>query len=253
MSSTGAAAFFDLDNTLLRGTSLIQLGKGFYTRGLMPMRMMMRAAWLEAWFRATGAEHAEHAAEARETGLSLIAGRTVAEFTAICADIVTESIVPRFCASVATLAEDHLTAGNAVWLVTGSPVEVAELCAERLGFTGALGTVAERADGIYTGRLTGGLMHGPAKAAAIGLLADIHGYDLTRSYAYSDSSNDLPMLRLVAHPHAVNPDSRLHRYATTNGWPVLQFRKSLPRRTVTRGLAAGVNLGIAARDRTRRE
>lgn len=252
MIPSGAAAFFDLDNTLLRGTALIHLGRGLYARGLLPARKMVRAAWLEAWFRATGSEHDDHTAEARETGLSLIAGRTVQDFTAICAEIFAESIVPRFCSSVSAVANEHLTAGHAVWLVTASPVEVAELCALHLGLTGGLGTVAERDGGLYTGRLIDGLMHGPAKAVAIKQLAETHNYDLSRSYAYSDSSNDLPMLQLVAHPHAVNPDSRLRRHAETNGWPVLDFRDNRRKCTVTSGLAAGVTLGLAARALARR-
>lgn len=252
MTPAGAAAFFDLDNTLLRGTCLIQLGKGLYARGLLPARTMVRAAWLEAWFRATGTEHDDHAAEARETGLSLVAGQTVEDFTAICAEIFDESIVPRFCSAVSAVAGEHLAAGHAVWLVTASPVEVAELCAQHLGFTGGLGTIAEREDGSYTGRLVHGLLHGPAKAVAIRQLADTHGYDLTRSYAYSDSANDLPMLELAAHPHAVNPDRRLRRHAEANDWPVLDFRESRRSRIVNRGLTAGVTLGLAARALARR-
>lgn len=247
-----AAAFFDLDNTLLRGTALIHLGRGLYNRGLLPARTMIRAAWLEAYFRATGAEHDDHTAEARETGLSLVAGKTVAEFVEICADIFAESIVPRFCASVSAVAADHLEAGQPVWLVTASPVEVAELCAEHLGLTGGLGTIAERVDGRYTGQLVDGLLHGPAKAVAIQNLAATHGYRLDTSYAYSDSANDLPMLELVGHPHAVNPDVRLRRHAERMGWPVLDFRDGRRRRTVTRGLAAGAGLSRAARALVRR-
>lgn len=251
---SSAAAFFDLDNTLLRGTSLIHLGRGLYHRGLLPARTMMRAAWLEAYFRATGAEHDDHTAEARETGLSLVAGKTVAEFAEICSEIFAESIVPRFCSSVSAVAADHLAAGQQVWLVTASPVEVAELCAEHLGLTGGLGTVAERVDGRYTGRLVNGLLHGPAKAVAIQNLAATHGYRLADSYAYSDSTNDLPMLELVGHPHAVNPDARLRRHAEAMDWPVLDFRDvgGRRRRTVSRGLAAGVGLGLAARALVRR-
>lgn len=252
MEASAAAAFFDLDNTLLRGTALIHLGRGLFHRGMLPARTMVRAAWLEAYFRATGAEHDDHTAEARETGLSLVAGKTVDEFSEICAEIFAESIVPRFCSSVSAVAAEHLAAGQPVWLVTASPVEVAELCAEHLGLTGGLGTVAERVDGKYTGRLVDGLMHGPAKAVAIQNLAATHGYRLADSYAYSDSANDLPMLELVGHPHAVNPDSRLRRHAERMDWPVLDFRDGRRRRRVTRGLAAGVGLGLAARALVRR-
>ncbi|HHV22535.1 MAG TPA: HAD-IB family hydrolase [Propionibacterium sp.] len=242
------AAFFDLDNTLLRGTSLIQLGRGLYERGFLTGRAMLRALMMEARFRATGSEHAEDASEARDTALELIKGRDVAEFRAHCAAIFDDHIADRFCPEAVALANDHLESGHAVWLVTASPLEVAELCARHLGFTGGLGTVAERVDGRYTGRLPVGLLHGPAKALAVQELANVHGYDLTRAHAYSDSVNDLPMLSLVGHPTVVNPDVRLRQHAQTHGWPCVEFRDpSGVRRTVARGLRAGVTLGRAAR------
>lgn len=249
---TRAAAFFDLDNTLLRGTSLIHLGKGLWSRGMLSGRTMVRAAWMEAVFRATGAEHEGHSAEAKEAALSLIAGRTVEEFTAICAEVFQTAITPRFCESVSALAREHVAAGDEVWLITASPVEIAEMCAEHLGLTGGLGTVAEREHSRYTGRLVDGLLHGPAKAVAVQELVAERGYDLNRSYAYSDSANDLPMLQLVANPRAVNPDNRLRQHAADQGWPILDFRDGRRRETVKRGLNAGVSLGRAARAFVRR-
>lgn len=246
---TSTAVFFDLDNTLLRGTALIQLGRGLHARGYLSARTMMRAAWLEAWYRATGAEHAGHTMEARDTVLSLIAGRDVEEFGQHCAEIFAERIVERFCAEAVRLSQDHLTAGHDVWLVTASPVEIAELCAEHLGFTGGLGTVAERAEGAYTGRLHNGLLHGPAKAVAVQGLADDHGYDLAEAYAYSDSINNLPMLELVGRPHAVNPDSRLREHARRHDWLIHDFQDggNRVRRRITRGVVAGASIALAAR------
>lgn len=251
---TSTAVFFDLDNTLLRGTALIQLGRGLHSRGYLSARTMMRAAWLEAWFRVTGTEHAGHTREARDTVLSLIAGRDVEEFRGHCVRIFAERIVDRFCPEAVGLAEDHLTAGHDVWLVTASPVELAELCADHLGFTGGLGTVAERADGVYTGRLRDGLLHGPAKAVAVQALADEHGYDLAKAYAYSDSVNDLPMLETVGRPHAVNPDARLREHARAHDWVAHDFHDGggTLRRRVTRGVAAGATIALAARAIVRR-
>ncbi|MDO5681282.1 MAG: HAD-IB family hydrolase [Propionibacteriaceae bacterium] len=250
---TPTAAFFDLDNTLLRGTSLIQLGRGLFERGFVDSRVMLRAVLMEARFRATGAEHADDTSEAKNTALELIKGRDAVEFTRHCAEIFEAHIADRFCPEAVAIAREHLDAGHAVWLVTASPVEIAELCANHLGFTGGLGTVAERADGFYTGRLPDGLLHGPAKAIAVRRLADEHGYDLSHAHAYSDSSNDLPMLWLVGHPTAINPDRTLRREAETNGWPTFDFRdQGGVRRTVARGLRAGATLGLAARALARR-
>lgn len=251
MAST--VAFFDLDNTLLRGTALIQLGRGLYERGYLSARTMVRAAVMEARYRATGSEHADDAQEASDTALGMIRGRDVNEFARHCAEIFTDRIVDRFCPRAVRLATEHLDSGHAVWLVTASPLEIAELCARHLGFTGGLGTVAERSDGRYTGRLVDGLLHGPAKAAAVQRLTDEHGYDLSGAYAYSDSANDLPMLSLVAHPHAVNPDTRLRRHARAHDWPVLEFREiGGVRGRVAKGLMAGATIGLAARAIARR-
>src|SRR5262249_60433290 len=141
-----------------------------------------------------------------------------------------------------------------VWWVTATPVELASIIARRLGFTGALGTVAESVHGEYTGRLVGGLLHGPAKAAAIRALAVREGLDLSRCSAYSDSSNDMPMLELVGHPAAVNPDSRLRAQARAHGWPVHDFRSgrkatlvALPTAAGAGAVAGGVAAGVAPR------
>ncbi|MDO5499800.1 MAG: HAD-IB family hydrolase, partial [Propionibacteriaceae bacterium] len=246
-------AFFDLDNTLLRGTSLIHLGRGLYDRGYVSARTLVRAAAMEARYRATGTEDVTDAQVAQKAALAAIRGRDTAEFAQHCADIFAERIAGRFCPEAVALASGHLDAGHEVWLVTASPVEIAELCAAHLGFTGGLGTVAERADGRYTGRLVDGMLHGPAKATAIKRLTAENGYDLTRAYAYSDSANDLPMLSMVANPRAVNPDARLKRYAREHDWPVLEFREDRGMRgKVSRGVRAGASLGMAARGLARR-
>lgn len=246
------AAFFDLDNTLLRGTALIQLGWGLHARGFLPARTMARAALMEARFRATGAEHLPDTTEARDAALELVRDRDVAEFNAHCAAIFEARIAGRFRAEAVAVAVEHLKSGHAVWLVTASPLELAELCAQHLGFTGGLGTVAERDGGRYTGRLPDGLLHGPAKAVAVRRLADEHGYDLERAFAYSDSANDLPLLTLVGHPTAVNPDARLRRHAAANDWPTLLFRDpSAVRSRMAWGLRAGATLGQTARARMR--
>jgi phosphoserine phosphatase len=118
-------------------------------------------------------------------------------------------------------------------------VELAAILARRLGLTGALGTVAETADGVYTGRLVGGLLHGAAKAAAVQALAEREDLDLSRCSAYSDSANDLPLLNLVGHPNVVNPDAELRAQAREHGWPIYDFRKGRRATMIALPVAAG--------------
>jgi phosphoserine phosphatase len=120
--------------------------------------------------------------------------------------------------------------------------------AQRLGLTGAIGTVAEIADGRYTGRLVGEMMHGPAKAAAITDLASREGLDLSRCAAYSDSINDVPMLSAVGRPVAVNPDAALRRAARDRGWEIRDFRtgRKAAKVAVPAALGAGVVAGAVA-------
>ena len=122
------------------------------------------------------------------------------------------------------LAQLHLDQGQRVWLVTAAPIEIAQIIARRLGLTGALGTVAEHVDGVYTGRLVGDMLHGPAKAEAVKALGGREGLDLSRCSAYSDSYNDLPMLTLVGDPCAINPDARLRAHAREQGWRIRDYR-----------------------------
>jgi len=122
------------------------------------------------------------------------------------------------------LAQLHLDQGQRVWLVTAAPIEIAGIIARRLGLTGALGTVAEHVDGVYTGRLVGEMLHGPAKGEAVLALAAREGLDLSRCSAYSDSFNDLTMLSLVGDPCAVNPDAKLRAHAKAEGWRIRDYR-----------------------------
>ena len=143
------------------------------------------------------------------------------------------------------LAQSHLDQAQRVWLVTAAPVEVATIIAKRLGLTGALGTVAEHVDGVYTGRLVGELLHGPAKAEAVRALATREDLELELCSAYSDSANDIPMLSLVGYPCAVNPDSALRAHARQHGWRIRDYR-------ARRRRAVGVAAGRRRRRRTRR-
>ncbi|MGH8828553.1 MAG: HAD family hydrolase, partial [Jiangellaceae bacterium] len=211
-SDSRGAAFFDLDNTVLRGASLFYLARGMYERKLFGTSDILRFGYQQVRF-VIGAEDPEHMHEARTAALSFIANRSVAELSRMAEQIFEERMASKIWPGTQAIAQLHLDQGQRVWLVTAAPVEVASMIAQRLGLTGALGTVAEHADGYYTGRLVGDLLHGQAKAAAVRSLAVREGLELELCAAYSDSANDIPMLSLVGHPCAVNPDRKLRAHA----------------------------------------
>lgn len=239
-----AAAFFDCDNTMLEGAAIFQLAKGLYRRKFFTTRDIIDAAWKQAYFRFVGVEDPEHIAEARNSALAFIAGHTVAEVESVGEEIFDELMARKIWPGTRALAQVHLDQGQRVWLVTAAPVEIARVIARRLGLTGAMGTVAEHVDGVYTGRLVGEMLHGPAKAAAVTALAEREKLDLARCAAYSDSANDLPMLSLVGHPTAVNPDSKLRAHARDQGWQIRDYRTG--RKAARAGLLLGGAAGGAA-------
>jgi HAD superfamily hydrolase (TIGR01490 family) len=240
----GAAAFFDLDNTLMQGASIFHLARGLYRRDFFSARDIGRFAWQQARFRVLGRENLDNVHEARETALSFAEGHTVAELTAIGEEVFDEVMAAKVWPGTRALAQMHLDAGQRVWLVTATPVEVAGVIARRLGLTGALGTVAETVDGVYTGRLVGEILHGQAKAEAVQALAEREGLDLARCAGYSDSANDIPLLTLVGQPCAINPDSRLRAHARERGWRIRDYRTG--RKAAKIGVRSAAGLGALA-------
>jgi HAD superfamily hydrolase (TIGR01490 family) len=238
-----AAAFFDVDNTMLRGSSLYYLARGFVQRGFVDGREIARFARDQLKFRLVGAEDVGLITSAKDAALALAVGQPVAALARAGEEIFDEVMIGRIYPGTRALAQQHLRSGQRVWLVTATPIEIAALIAHRLGLTGALGTVSEIEDGRYTGRLVGETLHGPAKAEGVRALAEREGLDLGRCAAYSDSANDIPMLSLVGFPCAVNPDRRLRRHARENGWPVRDFRTG--RTAVRRGASTVAALGGA--------
>jgi HAD superfamily hydrolase (TIGR01490 family) len=226
------AAFFDVDNTLIKGSALFHAGAGMVRHGLITRRDIARHARQHAAFRLRG-EDLDHLAGVRERALRLCAGLTVADVVALGEQVYDERLAGRIWEGTRRLADRHVALGDPVWLVTGAPIELAEIVARRLRFHGALGTVAEVEHGAWTGRLVGEVLHGPAKAAAVLALAEREDLDLDRCSAYSDSINDLPLLESVAFPHAVNPDRHLRKIDTARDWPIHDFRirRALQRRS----------------------
>jgi HAD superfamily hydrolase (TIGR01490 family) len=243
-----AAAFFDVDNTVMQGASIFHLARGLHRRKFFTTRDIVGAAWKQAYFRVVGVEDPEHVAEARSAALAFIAGHTTEELESLGEEIFDEAMAHRIWPGTRALAQLHLDQGQRVWLVTAAPIEIAQIIARRLGLTGAMGTVAEHVDGVYTGRLVGDLLHGQAKAEAIKALAARESLDLSRCSAYSDSYNDLPMLSLVGDPCAINPDAKLRSYARQKGWRVRDYRtgRKAARAGLLVGAAAGAVTGAVA-------
>lgn len=239
-----SAAFFDVDNTVMQGASIFHLAKGLHRRDFFTTRDILGAAWKQAYFRIVGVEDPDHVAETRAGALAFIEGHTVAELEELGEEIFDEAMAHRIWPGTRALAQLHLDEGQRVWLVTAAPIEIASIIARRLGLTGAMGTVAEHVDGVYTGRLVGDLLHGPAKAVAVEALAAREGLDLERCSAYSDSYNDLPLLSMVGDPCAINPDARLREHARAHGWRVRDYRTG--RKAARAGLATAAAAGALA-------
>lgn len=237
---TAVAAFFDVDNTVIRGASAFHIARGLKQRGYFHTRDLIRFGWEQLKYLVFGESH-EQMAVLKSEALSIIKGWSVAEMAAIGEEIYDEILALRIFPGTKALIDEHRAQGHQVWFVTATPVEIGRLIARRLGATGALGTVAEHKGGYYTGRLVGDFMHGEAKAIGIRELAVRGSIDLRQCFAYGDSVNDAPMLSAVGHPCAINPDARLRRLAKKSGWPIqdVRGRNKHGRRSIVRASAAG--------------
>ncbi|MBH0778331.1 HAD-IB family hydrolase [Nocardia sp. NEAU-351] len=250
-----AAAFFDVDNTMVQGASIIHFARGLAARKYFKTSDLVDVAWKQVKFRVTGKESSTDMQAGREKALAFIAGRSTAELAALGEEIYDEIIADKIWPGTRALAQMHLDAGQQVWLVTATPVELAQVIAKRLGLTGALGTVAESVDGNFTGRLVGDILHGLGKAHAVRTLAIREGLNLKRCTAYSDSHNDVPMLSLVGTAVAINPDSDLREVAKNRGWEIRDFRtgRKAAKIGVPTALALGAAGGAVAAAVTRRK
>ncbi|MGV9825879.1 MULTISPECIES: HAD family hydrolase [unclassified Gordonia (in: high G+C Gram-positive bacteria)] len=238
-----AAAFFDVDNTLIQGASIVHFARGLAAHKYFSYSDVLDFAWTQAKFRITGKENAQDVAEGRDKALSFIAGRSTAELADLGEQIFDDYIADKIWPGTRALAQRHLDAGQQVWLVTATPLELAQTIADHLGLTGALGTVAESVDGKFTGRLVGDILHGPGKAHAVRALAIREGLNLKRCTAYSDSHNDVPMLSLVGTAVAINPDADLKEVAKVRGWEMYDFRTA--RKAAKYGASTALVVGAA--------
>ncbi|MFP5297666.1 MAG: HAD family hydrolase [Actinomycetota bacterium] len=236
------AAFFDLDKTLIPGSSLFLLARGAYERDMFRVADLLRFGWGQFRFR-LGGETESGMDLSRDSTLGFVTGRSQAELISMGREIIEERIIPRVYEDIVRVIEAHQQRGDLTFLVTAAPIELAEQIARELNMTRAIGTVSEVDEsGYYTGRLAGDVMHGPAKAKAVAEVAAEFGVDLVDCSAYSDSINDLPLLESVGDPHAVNPDHELKRVARMRGWRIHELRTR--RRALLIGVPAG--LGGAA-------
>jgi HAD superfamily hydrolase (TIGR01490 family) len=215
-----AAAFFDLDRTLLRRSSALALAPAFQRRGIITRRMMVEAAAWQFLFMLRGASHTA-VRRAAEDGLIVLRGHTPDEMRELVAESMETVLRPLVYAQSLDLVERHRERGEPVYIVSAALQEIVQAIADDLGFDGALGTVCEVVDGEYTGKAIRAL-HAQAKADCIRSL----DHDLDASTAYSDSHTDLPFLEAVGHPVVVNPDRKLRRIATERGWPIEEFRRA---------------------------
>ncbi|WP_419996245.1 HAD family hydrolase [Streptomyces boninensis] len=251
------AAFFDLDKTVIAKSSTLTFSKSFYRGGLINRRAVLRTAYSQFVYLIGGADH-EQTERMREYLSALCRGWDVAQVKELVAETLHELIDPIIYDEAASLIEEHHLAGRDVVIVSTSGAEVVEPIAELLGADRCIATRMVIEDGRYTGDIDY-YAYGPAKADAVRELAKAEGYDLARSYAYSDSITDVPMLEAVGHPHAVNPDKGLRREAAARDWPVLpfsrpvrlkqrvpQFALTMPPRPVLVAAAAGVAAATAA-------
>ena len=217
-----AAAFFDVDNTILRGSSSFLFGKSAFERKFFSRKDFWRFAWHQFVFIWKGENNTKLSA-LKDRALSLVEGQRVSDLQELVDEVYEKHIKLKLWPETVRLAKDHIKQGREVWLVTAAPQELGDVIAHELGLTGAIGTKVERKNGILTGKLVGKPIHGAEKRKALKALAKDRNLSLKRSYAYSDSQNDIPLLSVVTNPVATNPNDSLRAHAVLHNWPILQL------------------------------
>src|ERR671925_344452 len=238
MADSGAA-FFDLDKTLIEGSSALHFARAAYKTGMLSRRQLARDAWANIRFRLRGSTD-QGTEELKQRVLDAIAGQRVIDLARLGPHVLA-GVLPLLYREVLEEAYAHQDAGRRAYIVTAASQELADVMARVLVLDGGIGMRSEIKDGVYTGKADGPFTYREGKAEAIRELAAKKGIDLAESYAYSDSESDLPMLRVVGHPVAVNPDAKLQRIAREEGWRIMRFDK-LGRRIKLAGAAGGLAL-----------
>jgi HAD superfamily hydrolase (TIGR01490 family) len=221
---TRAAAFFDLDKTLMAGSSGMQFARVAARQGIVGRGQLARWGFEHLRYRLRGTTD-ERTAEVLRVARDLIAGVPAQQIARMGPQVMAD-ILPRVYPQMLDEVHAHQDAGRPAFIVSAAGNEVVGALAAVLGMEGGIGTSYEiDAEGRFTGRLDGPFVYGPGKVEAMEAFAAQHNIDLAASYAYSDSLSDLPMLRAVGNPVAVNPDPPLAALAKEEGWQVLRFER----------------------------
>nr|WP_072740297.1 HAD-IB family hydrolase [Rhodococcus triatomae] len=243
------AAFFDLDKTIIAKSSTLAFSRPLFDQGLINRRSVLKSSYAQFLFMLSGADH-DQMERMRAYLTSMTAGWNVEQVRAVVAETLHDIVDPLVFAEAADLIADHRARGHDVVVVSASGQEVVQPIADAVGADHSIATRLAVADGKYTGEVDF-YCYGPGKVEGIEALARERGYDLARSYAYSDSVTDLPMLEAVGHPTAVNPDRGLRKAAAEKGWPMLTFSNPVSLRarlssSSTPVLATGAALFVGA-------
>lgn len=235
------AAFFDLDKTLMAGSSGVFFARAAYETGMISRSRLLKDIYENVRFRLRGSTD-DRADDVRKRVGEMIAGVPVRDLQRLSPRVLA-GVLPRLYPQMLERAYAHQDEGVPVYILTAASQEMADLLAHVLAFDGGLGSRSEVVDGRYTGRPAGPFNYREGKVISMTELAERAGIDLSASYAYSDSESDLPMLRAVGQPVVVNPDAELRRIASQEGWEVLHLDRLGQRLKVVAALGAVAALG----------
>lgn len=214
-------AVFDMDNTLVRGSSLYYLMRRMLSSGSISKREAVRFGWWQMNYAVRKGENKGNSAYVLQYALAMVSGRTTEEIESVCREATDRFVLPSLIPKTLERLRQHQAEGHYTILATASPVELAREIGHRLGFDAVLGTTPRVAEGRYTGELDGVPLHGPIKADSVKSHCESAGLDLSNGFGYSDSINDLPLLCLVGNPAVVNADKDLVKVAKKNDWLLL--------------------------------
>lgn len=224
-----AAAFFDLDKTIISKSSTLAFGKPLYQAGLVNRRVLVQAIVAQIVYKTFGADH-DQLEQVKEQLSSITKGWDITEVEALVDETVQEVVAPHVYEEALDLIEWHLAEGHKVVIVSSSPYEVVKPLAEHLGIDSVIATRSVIKDGLYTGEVEF-YAYAEGKVDAINEMAEREGLTLSDSFGYSDSFTDVPMLETVGHPVAVNPDKELREYAEERDWDIREFSHGVNLRT----------------------
>ncbi len=242
MTETSEAAFFDLDKTLMAGSSGMEFARIARRRGLISRAQILRWGRDHMRYRLKGATD-EETAQVMQVAKETLANVTANEISRMWPEVLA-GILPRVYPEMLAEIYRHQDAGRKTYIVSAAGSDMVSSLAAVLGMDGGIGTrYVVNEDGVYTGELGGPFVYGPGKVQAMERIAEQNGIDLTESWAYSDSASDLPMLRAVGNAVAVNPDAPLLAVAKEDGWQVMRFDRLGRNLTVAGTVGAAILLG----------